>query len=82
MLVNRSARKNPKKMTREQFIETIESFLQAKDGPYDWDDFLTFPLSDTTMNNVRTECSNIDWTTQAGKDKVRKLLDAYIELAS
>ncbi|HMO18226.1 MAG TPA: hypothetical protein PKA63_12435 [Oligoflexia bacterium] len=69
-------------MTREQLIETVESFLQNKGGAYEWDDFLTFPLSDSRMNTFRIECTNIDWTTQTGKDKVRELLNAFIGQAS
>jgi hypothetical protein len=82
ILANRYTRKNPKQISLEDLIETVESFLQNKGGAYDWDDFLTFPLSDSEMNTFRIECAKIDWTTQAGKDKVRELLDALIGQAS
>ena len=66
-------------MTLEALTKTVESFLNNQDGPYDWDDFLTFPISDNKMNAFRIECTKIDDLTLSGKEKIRKLLDELIE---
>ncbi len=78
-LANRSTSKNPREMTLEVLTKTVESFLNNQDRPYDWDDFLTFPISDSKMNAFRIECIKIDDLTEPGKEKIRKLLENLIE---
>ena len=34
----------PSPLTRSEAAEVIENFLEGRGGPYDWDDFCTFPI--------------------------------------
>ena len=46
--------------TREDIAHVIESFLDGTCGPYDWDDFCTFSLTDRQLDEVRRECCDCD----------------------
>ena len=77
IFANKHARSSPRKISRDDLIETVKSFLENRDSAYNWDDFLTFPISEPKMNTFRLECRKIEWTTVDGKIRIRKLLDEF-----
>ena len=48
------------KRTRNEVAEFIENFLDGKGGPYDWDDFISIPISDPTLDQIRQRCARLD----------------------
>lgn len=52
--------------------QTIRSFLNKTCGPYDWDDFISCPIRDPEVNNIRLRARNLDLPVVA--DAERELL--------
>jgi hypothetical protein len=44
---------------------TIRTFLDETCGPYDWDDFTSFSLSDPEVNSIRLRASSVDLPVDA-----------------
>lgn len=44
-------------MTREAVATTIENFLNGVGGPWDWDDFISFPITDPRLDEIRERCN-------------------------
>ena len=42
--------------TRQEVADIIESFINNTDGPRDWDDFVTSPMDDPEMEEIRLRC--------------------------
>jgi len=67
-------------LTLRQIVDLIDELLNGTIGPYDWNDFLTLPMKDPEIDNVRKECAAIarkyppqnkkDWCSEAGKNEL------------
>lgn len=49
-----SKRRN--RRTAAEVADFIENFLEGRDGPWDWDEFLTIPIADPDLDRVRERC--------------------------
>ena len=47
------------KRTTENVMEEIRKFLTGRGGAHDWDDFLSIPIHDPTLNAIRMECAEL-----------------------
>jgi hypothetical protein len=47
------------KRTAENVMEEIRKFLTGRGGAHDWDDFLSIPIHDPTLNAIRMECAEL-----------------------
>lgn len=74
LLANYWTRNHPKKTSKNDAISIIENFLNNSEGPYDWDDFLTFPIEDPEVEALRLKCINIKWETKEGRQLLREEL--------
>lgn len=63
-----------RRLSRQDVIRIIDQFLSGEGGPYDWDDFLTLPISDNSLDQVRRRCANVDWNSRNGKESIRQIL--------
>ena len=46
-------------LTREQVATTIEAFLDGSGGPWDWDDFTSFSITDPRLDEIRARCDGL-----------------------
>jgi hypothetical protein len=46
-------------MSREEAATTIENFLNGAGGPWDWDDFISYPITDSRLDQIRARCSTL-----------------------
>ena len=44
-------------MSREEAATTIENFLSGAGGRWDWDDFISLPITDSRLDEIRKRCS-------------------------
>ena len=51
--------KPSKAMTGEEVANTIDAFVDGTGGRWDWDDFISVPLSDPKLENIRREAASI-----------------------
>jgi hypothetical protein len=51
--------RKPVQMSVADVAAEIESFLDGRGGPYDWDDFCTCPIADPRLNAVRKRCAEL-----------------------
>jgi hypothetical protein len=47
------------KLSTSEIAAIIERFLIDKDGPWDWDDFISIRLSNPEGENIRKICANL-----------------------
>jgi hypothetical protein len=47
------------KLTRAEAADVIESFVQRKGGPWDWDDFISVPQTDRELEQIRARCASL-----------------------
>jgi hypothetical protein len=47
------------KLSANEVILEIEKFLNGTGDAYDWDDFLTFPIYDQQLDEIRIECAEL-----------------------
>ncbi len=47
------------KRTIENVMEEIRMFLTGRGGAHNWDDFLSIPIHDLTLNAIRMECAEL-----------------------
>lgn len=47
------------KFTPEQVAGWIEDFLDGKGGPWDWDDFISLPINDPFLDQIRLHCASL-----------------------
>jgi hypothetical protein len=38
---------------------TIENFLDGQGGPWDWDDFVSFAITDPVLDEIRERCNRL-----------------------
>jgi hypothetical protein len=53
--------------TPAEVARIIEGFIEGTCGPYDWDDFISFPLDDPALEAVRQECADLPDRYPPGK---------------
>ena len=58
-----------RKATKQEVIEAIDNFLHHRGGSYDWDDFLSFPIEDPSLDKFRQTCVDLYTTHPAPKGK-------------
>jgi hypothetical protein len=46
-------------LSTAKIADIIEGFLLKKDGPWDWDDFISIRLSDPKTEEIRKICANL-----------------------
>jgi hypothetical protein len=46
-------------ITAEEVATTIENFLNGLGGRWDWDDFISFPIADPRLDQVRARCNTL-----------------------
>ena len=46
-------------MTREEVATTIENFLDGLGERWDWDDFISFPITDPRLDEIRERCNRL-----------------------
>jgi len=64
--------------TLKQIADIIDNFLNGTSGPYEWQDFVTYPFKTPELERIRKECSDIkakyppdntkDWCNELGKN--------------
>ena len=47
------------KMTREEVLKTIETFISGTGGKWDWDDFISIRLQNAELDTVRKRCFSV-----------------------
>ncbi len=47
------------KRTAEDVIREISKFLNGAGGAHDWDDFISIPIDDRRLDEIRIECSDL-----------------------
>ena len=52
-------RKRTVDLTREEVATTIENFLEGLGGKYDWDDFISFGITDPRLDDIRERCNRL-----------------------
>jgi hypothetical protein len=76
-------RAKPLHETPEEAATQIEEFLNCTGGTYDWDDFTSFELADSYLENVRQLCIKTNtrypskdgrgWCNEEGEAVLRRL---------
>ena len=46
-------------MTRKDVADVIEQFLSGAGGEWDWDDFISIPLEDLDLDQIRRTCAQL-----------------------
>jgi hypothetical protein len=46
-------------MTREEVATTIENFLNGVGGRWNWDDFVSVPITDSRLDAIRERCNGL-----------------------
>lgn len=44
------------KRTRIEVATIIERFVDGRSSPYEWDDFISRPVEDSVIDEIRLEC--------------------------
>jgi hypothetical protein len=76
--------RKPHDLTKEEVANEIESFLGGKGGPFDWDDFCGFTLTDAELDRIRARSARLDQEfppASSGEycnDEGRKVLREYL----
>ena len=47
-------------MTRAEVAKAIEDFLEGTGQPWDWDDFTSVRISDSSLESIRQRCAQLD----------------------
>jgi len=64
--------------TMKQIADIIDNFLNGTSGPYEWQDFVTYPFKPPQLEKVRKECADIktkyppenskEWCNELGRN--------------
>jgi hypothetical protein len=46
-------------LTGDQVATTIQNFLDGSGGKWDWDDFISFPITDPKLEAIRERCNGL-----------------------
>lgn len=72
------------KSSTVEIADIVEAFLLNKDGPWDWDDFISIRQSDPDMDKIRKMCADLpdcfppnasgQYCNEEGMEFLRKLV--------
>ena len=54
------------KLSKDEVADAIQDFLDGKGGAYDWDDFISIPISDQQLDEIRKICAGLPKTFPPG----------------
>jgi hypothetical protein len=67
--------------TKAEVADIIERFLNGGGGEWDWDDFLSIPIADSELDEVRQRCNatrdedyRTQWCGPAGFAELRRIV--------
>ena len=66
--------------TKAEVADLIERFLDGGGGKWDWDDFLSIPIADPELDEVRQRCDATrdeayrQWCGPAGLAELRRIV--------
>jgi len=67
--------------TKAEVADIIERFLDGGSGRWDWDDFLSIPIGDPELDEVRQRCDATrdeayrgQWCGHAGYAELRRII--------
>jgi hypothetical protein len=63
-------------LTAAQVAGIIEKHLQGTEGPWDWDEFTSVPISDNWLDAIRLRCIQLDLAPTA--TRVRQLEESCV----
>lgn len=43
-----------------EIADIIDRFLQGKSASWEWDDFISCPISDSVLDNIRKQCGKLN----------------------
>jgi hypothetical protein len=68
----------------DDVVQYLEGHLHGTGGAWDWDDFTSIPITDASLEAIRSEASAVDPSLrdQSSRDHLRQLLDRAKALAS
>lgn len=46
-------------LTADQVADTIERFIEHRDGRWDWDDFISISIKDPELDAIRLRCCDL-----------------------
>lgn len=58
LLTTLSKRRN--RLTAADVADKIERHIEGTEGPFDWDAFISIPISDDQLDEIRLRCSDTD----------------------
>jgi hypothetical protein len=74
------------KRTRTEVATYIEDFLLGRGHPFAWDDFISFPLDDPELDNIRLACAQLSmlyppqkkssYCSEAGFEVLREMVSS------
>ena len=47
------------RLTRAEVAEILTEFVQGTGGRWDWDDFISFPIEDERLDQIRERCTHL-----------------------
>jgi len=47
------------KLTSSEVRKILVSFLDGSGGPWEWDDFTSVPIADSTLDSIRERCAGL-----------------------
>ncbi|UIJ44828.1 hypothetical protein LZK98_17495 [Sphingomonas cannabina] len=50
----------PVKRTPDEVARYLRDFLNGTGGPWDWDDFISIPIADPRLEDLRRRAANLD----------------------
>ena len=69
------------RFTKAEVADIIERFLDGGGGEWDWDDFLSIPIADPELDEVRQRCDATrdeayrnQWCDPAGFVELRRII--------
>ena len=66
----------PVQLSAEEVATYIRDFIDGKGAGYDWDDFISIPIKDPRLEDIRQRASEVDLTvTPEGFEALRKLAE-------
>lgn len=68
----------PHKRTPEEVGQILRGFLDGSGGEWDWDDFISIPLADPSLESIRQRAANVELPVSA--EGRRTLLSLLVEL--
>ena len=73
-------------LTKGEASQYIDDFLSGRGATWDWDDFISIPLDDPLLEEVRLKCASLparfpptgpgQYCSEAGMAELRGFLDA------